>query len=122
MLNAVDRGDSLLVVAPTSAGKTFVSYYAMKQVLESNRKQLTGRVVFLVPTRALALQTMGDLYLRYKHFIGMQKVVEPLFATWTRDFRDEGYQRAQVWLPPPGLGRAESSGNQKVVAMLLRHR
>jgi superfamily II RNA helicase len=33
VLDAIDDNQSLFVVAPTSAGKTFISFYAMKQVL-----------------------------------------------------------------------------------------
>jgi hypothetical protein len=33
LLDIVDAKESCLVVAPTSSGKTFISYYAMKQVI-----------------------------------------------------------------------------------------
>jgi ATP-dependent RNA helicase DDX60 len=97
MLDAVDRSDSLLVVAPTSAGKTFVSYYTMKAVLEENkrRKRVVGRAVMLVPTKALVLQTMGDLYLRYRNYV-REIAGAPAFATWSRDFRDPGFDAAQI--------------------------
>jgi len=34
VLDALDEDKSILVVAPTSAGKTFISFYAMKQILQ----------------------------------------------------------------------------------------
>lgn len=36
LLDCVDDGKSALVCAPTSSGKTFIAYYAMKKVLETN--------------------------------------------------------------------------------------
>jgi superfamily II RNA helicase len=105
MLDAVDRRDSLLVVAPTSAGKTFVSYYTMRNVLRENKaaRAVKSRVVFLMPTKALVLQTMGDLYLRYHNFIAHSTADAPMFATWTRDFRDENYAHAQILVTMPEL-------------------
>jgi ATP-dependent RNA helicase DDX60 len=104
MLDAVDRGESLLVVAPTSAGKTFVSYYTMKSFLEENKrkKRVVSRTVMLLPTKALVQQTMGDLYLRYKDFVGAIPGC-PTYATWTRDYRDEGYETAQILVTVPEL-------------------
>ncbi len=36
VLDAIDANKSVLAVAPTSAGKTFISFYAMKKVLQAN--------------------------------------------------------------------------------------
>lgn len=53
VLDRLDRDESVLVVAPTSAGKTFISYYAMKQVLTSSDD---GILVYVAPTKALVTQ------------------------------------------------------------------
>eukprot|EP00474_Spongospora_subterranea_P001887 CRZ02345.1 hypothetical protein [Spongospora subterranea] len=68
MLNAVDGNQSLLVCAPTSSGKTFVSYYCMEKVISSNKTNAGRnfrRVVFVMPTKALVNQIVADIYRRY---------------------------------------------------------
>jgi superfamily II RNA helicase len=71
VLDRLDQNENVLVVAPTrygfllfhlitpefkhlnSAGKTFISYYAMKQVLTSSDD---GILVYVAPTKALVTQ------------------------------------------------------------------
>lgn len=105
MLDAVDACKSLLVVAPTSSGKTFVSYYTMHAVLQANATRKHGtpprRVVFVMPTKALIIQTQGDLYNQYKDFISGSS--DTVFASWCRDFRDPGYMTAQILITVPEI-------------------
>ncbi|MBN1866808.1 DEAD/DEAH box helicase [Candidatus Sumerlaeota bacterium] len=54
------HGANLLVFAPTSSGKTFVAEMAALKRLEQNR-----RVVYLVPTKALAEEKYREFYDRY---------------------------------------------------------
>eukprot|EP01026_Neomeris_dumetosa_P011862 TRINITY_DN14200_c0_g1_i5.p1 TRINITY_DN14200_c0_g1~~TRINITY_DN14200_c0_g1_i5.p1 ORF type:complete len:1194 (-),score=179.09 TRINITY_DN14200_c0_g1_i5:43-3165(-) len=98
MLNGVDKKESLLVVAPTSSGKTFVSYHCMKQILDDNKKidkksSKYGRVVFVMPTKALVNQTAADVYRRYGQ----------VFAVFTRDTRDEDVMTAQIMITVPQI-------------------
>lgn len=87
MLDAVDLRKNLLVCAPTSGGKTFVSYYAIKNILESNAAgKDKGRVVFVVPTKALVNQTSGDLYARYGR----------KFAVFTREQKDADIESKEI--------------------------
>jgi ATP-dependent RNA helicase DDX60 len=53
VLDSLDDDASVLVVAPTSAGKTFISFYAMERVLRSSDD---GILVYVAPTKALVTQ------------------------------------------------------------------
>ena len=53
MADAVDKGKSMLVLAPTSSGKTWAAEYAARKVL----REQEGTVVLVQPTNALVNQT-----------------------------------------------------------------
>ena len=63
LLDIVDRNASALVVAPTSCGKTFISFYAAERVLRSSDNQVC---VIVVPTVALVNQLVADVGARYE--------------------------------------------------------
>ncbi len=81
VLDSIDQNHSLLVVgedylnygmlksvltaylaAPTSSGKTFISYYAMEQVLRASDE---GVLVYVAPTKALVSQIAAEVYARF---------------------------------------------------------
>lgn len=62
LLDVVDEQHSCLVVAPTASGKTFAAYYAMDKVLRFDNESC---VLFISPTRALALQVEAEVIARF---------------------------------------------------------
>jgi superfamily II RNA helicase len=58
VLDQLDANNSVFVVAPTSAGKTFISFYAMEQVLRADND---GVLVYVAPTKALVNQIAAEV-------------------------------------------------------------
>ena len=59
LIDIVDRRESAVICAPTSSGKTFISFYTIKEVLDSSN---TDVVIYVAPTNALARQVNAMVY------------------------------------------------------------
>ena len=96
LLDVADAAQSALIVAPTSAGKTFISYYVMKNVLAFNktveRSRDKGIVVYCSPNKALVNQVSADVYQRYG----------PVFGTATEDHQDKALT-SEVLITVPSI-------------------
>ncbi|KAM3565682.1 hypothetical protein ARSEF4850_001282 [Beauveria asiatica] len=98
VLDAIDAEKSLFVVAPTSAGKTFISFYAMKQVLKSSDD---GVLVYVAPTKALVNQIAAEVQARFSKSYGHNG--RSVWAIHTRDHRINNPTGCQVLVTVPHI-------------------
>ncbi|KAG1823796.1 uncharacterized protein BJ212DRAFT_703338 [Suillus subaureus] len=96
VLDAIDQNMSLLVVAPTSAGKTFISYYAMEEVLRGSDD---GILVYIAPTKALVAQVAAEIYARFSKDLNGRSC----WAIHSRDFRVHDPQNCQILVTVPEI-------------------
>ncbi|RDB27046.1 hypothetical protein Hypma_005061 [Hypsizygus marmoreus] len=96
VLDCVDANDSLLVVAPTSAGKTFISFYAMEKVL---RDSDDGILVYVAPTKALVTQIAAEVYVRFSKTLNGKSC----WAIHTRDYKINDPQKCQILVTVPEM-------------------
>ncbi|KAK2841620.1 hypothetical protein FQN49_006075 [Arthroderma sp. PD_2] len=98
VLDEIDANRSLFVVAPTSAGKTFVSFYAMKKILQEDDD---GVLVYVAPTKALVNQVAAEIQARFsKSFRHGGKSV---WGIHTRDYRINNATGCQVLVTVPHI-------------------
>lgn len=97
VLDAIDADKSLLVVAPTSAGKTFISFYAMKKVLKNSDD---GVLVYVAPTKALVNQIAAEIQARFSKRYNSTGSV---WAIHTRDYRINNPTGCQVLVTVPDI-------------------
>jgi hypothetical protein len=75
VIQRIKQDKSALVVAPTSTGKTFISFYTITRVLEKTKADakakstdadMKSRIVFVAPSTPLVNQMGANIYKRYK--------------------------------------------------------
>ena len=98
VLDEIDAKRSLLVVAPTSAGKTFISFYAMKQVLESSDDDV---LVYVAPTKALVNQIAAEIQGRFSK--SYKYGGNSVWGIHTRDYRINNSTGCQILVTVPHI-------------------
>ncbi|XP_076409397.1 putative ATP-dependent RNA helicase DDX60 [Peromyscus maniculatus bairdii] len=83
LLDVVDNYESAVIVAPTSSGKTYASYYCMEKVLKESDD---GVVVYVAPTKALVNQVAATVEHRYTKVL---PAGEALCGVFTREYRQD---------------------------------
>ena len=63
---AINRDNSVIVTAPTGAGKTVIAEYAVEKCIQEDR-----RVIYTAPIKALSNQKYRDFYAEYGEKIGI---------------------------------------------------
>ncbi|KAJ7511822.1 hypothetical protein B0H11DRAFT_2268815 [Mycena galericulata] len=96
VLDCIDDNSSILAIAPTSAGKTFISYYSMEKIL---RNSDDGILVYVAPTKALVTQIATEIYARFKKNLDNKS----LWAVHTRDYRINDPQKCQILVTVPEI-------------------
>ncbi|KAG6985331.1 alpha-glucosidase [Physcia stellaris] len=97
VLDELDADKSIFVVAPTSAGKTFISFYAMERILRADDDSV---LVYVAPTKALVNQIAAEIQARFKKTYQYNKSV---WAIHTRDYRINNPNGCQVLVTVPHI-------------------
>ena len=98
VLDELDQNKSIFVVAPTSSGKTFISFYAMEKVLRADDD---GVLVYVAPTKALVNQIAAEIQARFsKRYDHAGKSV---WAIHTRDHRVNNATGCQILVTVPHI-------------------
>ncbi|KXH62453.1 DEAD/DEAH box helicase [Colletotrichum nymphaeae SA-01] len=98
VLDAIDDDKSLFVVAPTSAGKTFISFYAMKKILQNSDDDV---LVYVAPTKALVNQIAAEVQARFSK--SYRHEGRSVWGIHTRDYRVNNPTGCQVLVTVPHI-------------------
>ncbi len=98
VLDELDANHSVFVVAPTSAGKTFISFYAMEQVLRADNDSV---LVYVAPTKALVNQIAAEVQARFSKIF--PQAGKSVWAIHTRDYRVNNSTGCQVLVTVPHI-------------------
>ncbi len=98
VLDLIDEGKSIFVVAPTSAGKTFISFYAMKKILQANDDDV---LIYIAPTKALVNQIAAEIQARFSKSYKLEG--RSVWAIHTRDYRINNPVGCQVLVTVPHI-------------------
>ncbi|KAF3938955.1 hypothetical protein ABW19_dt0202301 [Dactylella cylindrospora] len=98
VLDLIDANKSVFVVAPTSAGKTFISFYAMEKILRGSDE---GVLVYVAPTKALVNQIAAEVLARFNK--KYPHAGQTVWAIHTRDYRINKPDQCQILITVPHI-------------------
>lgn len=98
VLDEIDANRSIFVVAPTSAGKTFISFYAMEQVLRADDSSI---LVYIAPTKALVNQIAAEIQAQFRK--NYPQAGKSVWAIHTRDYRINNPGTCQILVTVPHI-------------------
>ena len=98
VLDELDAQHSVFVVAPTSAGKTFISFYAMEKILRGNDDDV---LVYVAPTKALVNQIAAEIQARFRK--SYKHAGRSTWAIHTRDYRINNPSGCQILVTVPHI-------------------
>ncbi|KAJ2991681.1 hypothetical protein NUW58_g2432 [Xylaria curta] len=96
VLDSIDANESLFIVAPTSSGKTFISFYAMDKILRGHDD---GVLVYVAPTKALVNQIAAEIQARFRKTYN--HAGRSVWAIHTRDYRVNNATGCQILVTVP---------------------
>ncbi|KAJ6117110.1 hypothetical protein N7512_006835 [Penicillium capsulatum] len=100
VLDQIDAKKSAFIVAPTSAGKTFISFYAMRQILKEDHE---GVLVYVAPTKALVNQIAAEVLARFSKVFPNKATSKSVWAIHTRDYRINNPMGCQILITVPHI-------------------
>ncbi|KAF6835307.1 dead deah box helicase [Colletotrichum plurivorum] len=83
---------------PTSAGKTFISFYAMKKILQASNDDV---LVYVAPTKALVNQIAAEIQARFTKLYHQEG--RSVWAIHTRDYRINNPYGCQILVTVPHI-------------------
>ncbi|XP_065682237.1 probable ATP-dependent RNA helicase DDX60 isoform X1 [Hydra vulgaris] len=95
LFDAVDNNKSALIIAPTSSGKTYASYYCMERILRSSNDDV---VVYVSPTKALVNQVHA--YVKSKFTKNDLPAGKTICGVFTRDYSHD-VENCQILVTVP---------------------
>ena len=113
-MDAIDMRKTVIVSAPTSSGKTFASFYAIKASLLSSQEDV---VIYVAPTKALVNQMLAGVYSRFKTFELSRN--KQLIGVFTRDHQENIFNSRVLLTVPECLEILYFSPDCQVVDILF---
>jgi hypothetical protein len=98
VLDEIDANNSVFVVAPTSAGKTFISFHAMEKVLKADD---TSVLVYIAPTKALVNQIAAEVISRFRK--NYRHAGKTVWAVHNGDYRMNKPEECQILITVPSV-------------------